>query len=135
MDCFTTRTARLRPSEKSWIASRLTRPGSDFQKVLEAGEPQGWIAVALDQGEIVGWCRTERWRDWDTLEAFVDPAFRGRGVATWCAMALAASNVLTEESAKFVAVFRPAMISLAARAGLHPVRFDRQGDGEWMICR
>jgi hypothetical protein len=76
MDCFTIRAAFLRPSEKAWIASRLTRPGSDFQKALESGEPQGWISIALDKGVIIGWARTERWEDFDTLEAFVDPALR-----------------------------------------------------------
>lgn len=131
MDCFTFRAARLRPSEKAWIASRLTGQGSDFQKALESGEPQGWISVALDQGEIIGWARTERWEEHDTLEAFVDPKFRGRGVATWCAMGLVASNLFNQRQ---VAVFRGSMASLAIKVGLVPVRYERKEDGRWAIC-
>lgn len=134
MDCFIVRTAVLRPSERAWIADRLTGPGSDFKKKLLDGTAGGQIAMALDKGEIVGWARTERWEKWDTLEAFVAPEFRGRGVATWCAMGLVAANAFDEESAGFVAVFRPAMIPLAAKVGLLPIRFDRQGDGRWTLC-
>lgn len=134
MDCFTIRTARLRPSEKAWIASRLTRPGSDFQKALEAGEPQGWISIALDKGVIIGWARTERWEDFDTLEAFVDPDVRGRGVATWCAMGLVATGVFTTSKDRYVAVFRRPMIKLAIKVGMKPVICDRMENGLWTRC-
>jgi hypothetical protein len=134
MDCFTIRAAVLRPSEKAWIASRLTRPGSDFQKALESGEPQGWISIALDKGVIIGWARTERWEDFDTLEAFVDPALRGRGVATWCAMGLVASGVFTTSKDRYVAVFRRPMIKMAIKVGMKPVICDRLENGLWTRC-
>lgn len=134
MDCFTIRAAFLRPSEKAWIASRLTRPGSDFQKALESGEPQGWISIALDKGVIIGWARTGRWEDFDTLEAFVDPALRGRGVATWCAMGLVASGVFTTSKDRYVAVFRRPMIKLAIKVGMKPVICDRLENGLWTRC-
>lgn len=134
MDCFTIRTAVLRPGERAWIADRLTRPGSDFQKKLLDGTASGQIAMALDKGEIVGWARTERWEKWDTLEAFVSPKFRGRGLATWCVMGLVAANAFDKDNAGFVAVFRPSMTPIASKVGLFPVRFYRSEDGEWTLC-
>jgi hypothetical protein len=128
MDCFTLPTMKLRPTERRFIAQHLTRPGSDFQKALEGGAVAGTIAIALDQGEIVAWARTEPWRDWPTLEAFVAPAYRGRRLATWCAMGLAVAGVF--KKSHHTAVFRPSMIPVATDAGLLPLLFRKEGQ-EW----
>lgn len=128
MDCFILPTMKLRPSERRFIAEHLTRPGSDFQKALQADAATGTIAIALDQGEIVAWARTEKWKEWPTLEAFVAPEFRGRRLATWCAMGLAAANVY--KKSHHVAVFRPSMIPVATGAGLLPLLFRKEGE-EW----
>jgi len=128
MDCFILPTMKLRPTERRFIADHLTRPGSDFQKALQADTVTGTIAIALDQGEIVSWARTEKWREWPTLEALVAPEFRGRRLATWCAMGLAVGSAIKDYN--HVAVFRPSMIPIATDAGLLPLLFKKEGD-EW----
>lgn len=129
MDFFITKTNRLRRSERRFIADHLTRPGSDFQRALLYGAPAGTIALCLDQGEIVGWARTEIWQATPTLEAFVGVPYRRRGIALACAAALVAEGVFRDH--KEVAVFRPSMASLAGRLNLPYAQYDRKPDGSW----
>jgi len=155
MHCLIHPATQLPEHAAEWLRDRLTKPGSDFQRKLGAWlrglkpeEADGHIAIASDHGEIVGWCRTESWTErtnpvfldqggpaycWDatvhdTLEAFVAPEYRGRGIAAWCAAGLAAA-LLTGKGAN-VAVFHPHMLLVARRAGLHPTLFQKRGD-EW----
>jgi len=129
MELFILPAARLRQSERKFIADHLTRPNSDFQTALLNGEPAGVIAICLDQGEIIGWARSEMWQGLPTLEAFVAPSYRARGVATLCAAGLRTQGVFMGHY--FVAVFRPPMPILARRLGLPHKRFDRHPDGTW----
>jgi hypothetical protein len=116
------------------IARNLTRPASDFHaKIdrwaagLEATPEDGHLAIVEDDGELVGWARTEPWeRTWATLESFVHLGWRRRGVATFAAAGLVASFLLPPDAE--IAVFRPAMLMLARRVGLHPVLFAQEGD-------
>lgn len=124
----------LDSTTRGFLIVHATREGSDFQRTLARQlQPDGVIALVYDQGEIVGWSRTERWEDkssglvWDTLESFVRPEWRGRGVAAFAANGLRAGGVIPTA---FVAVFRPAMLLVASRAGLTPVLFE-QVDGQW----
>ena len=125
------------PHTALFVRNHLTRPGSDFQKKLtclllgdEVSERDGGhIALAIDQGEIVGWARTERWSGYDTLEAFVAEDYRLRGVASFAACGLYAS-VLHDEGGT-VAVFAPKMLLVARRAGFWPVLFEKV-DGKWV---
>jgi hypothetical protein len=128
MDCFILPAMMLRPTERHFIAQHLTRANSDFQTALRNDAATGTIAIALDQGEIVAWARTEPWRDWPTLEAFVAPAYRGRRLAAWCAMGLAVAGVF--KKSHHTAVFRSSMIPIATDAGLLPLLFRKEGD-EW----
>jgi GNAT superfamily N-acetyltransferase len=130
MELFILPTVHLRGSERNFIADHLARTGSDFQKALLNGGLTGTIAICLDQGEIIGWARTEIWDGLPTLEAFVAPAYRRRGVATLCAAGLRTEGVFRDY--EFVAVFRPTMISLARRLGLLYASFDRAPDGSWV---
>lgn len=129
MDFFITKTNRLRRTERRFIAVHLTRPGSDFQRALLYGDPAGTIALCLDQGEIFGWARTEMWQAMPTLEAFVGPAYRRRGIALACAAALVAEGVFRDH--REVAVFRPTMVALAGRLNLPFAQYDRKPDGTW----
>lgn len=135
------------PHTALFVRNHLTRPGSDFQKKLtclllgdEVSERDGGhIALAIDQGEIVGWARTEYWTagsdgaggfvSYDTLEAFVAEGYRLRGVASFAASGLYAS-VLHDEGGT-VAVFAPKMLLVARRAGFWPVLFEKV-DGKWV---
>lgn len=128
MDTFTTPAHRLTLSERKFLADHATRPHSDFQKALLAGTQKGTICLCLDQGEIVGWARSEGWESWPTLEAFVRPQWRERGVAALCAAGLRASNVYGN-SGRYCAVFRHSMLAVAARAGLAAVLFTHSDGG------
>jgi hypothetical protein len=129
MELYVLKTDRLRASERRFIADHLTWPESEFQGALIAGTVTGTIAICLDQGEIIGWARSEIWQDIPTLEAFVWPAYRRRGVATLCAAGLRTEGVFRDY--EFIGVFAPAMVSLACRLGLLYASFDRKPDGTW----
>lgn len=122
------------------LADVFTKDGSDFQKKLQrflAGdEPtfeDGYLALLKDDGEIVGWARSERWAEdavhtWDTLEAFIHPQARNRGYAALAASALAAGPLYGSGN---VAVFAPPMLLVARRAGLYAQLFMRQRVERW----
>jgi len=135
MELFVLPTGRLRVTERNFIADHLTRPGSDFQRAILAGGGglTGTIAICLDQGEIIGWARTEIWDGLPTLEAFVSPAYRRRGVATLCAAGLRTEGVWRDY--EFVAVFRPTMAALAHRLGILHAEFQRTQTGEWVEAK
>lgn len=139
MECYLLPTARLRPSERQFISTKLTRPNSDFQRSLIANTAHGTIALCLDQGEIIGWARTEQWQGWDTIEAFVDSTYRGRGVATFAAAGLVASRSFfrgpyPNGAGACAAVFHPSMKTLTRKVGVYPVLFDRHPDGTWNLA-
>ena len=131
-----------------FVRNKLTKPGSDFQwkltRLLHAEaaptSDDGSIALVLDQGEIVGWARTEYWTagsdgaggfvSYDTLEAYVAEGYRLRGIAAFAASGLYAS-VLHDNGAA-VAVFHPHMLLVARRAGFWPTLFTKNPRGEWV---
>jgi len=133
--------------QASLLLHRLTRSGGDFARKLTTwlyttAKPtpaDGTIAVVADHGEVVGWARTERWSEplgeagsvlhWDTLEAFVAPEYRSRGVAAFAAAGLYAASL--HDCGCTVAVFRPVMLLVARRAGFIPTLFERR-DGKWV---
>jgi hypothetical protein len=134
MNCTILPLADLDTIDVSYIVRNLTKPDSDFQRALLAGRRPGEIAIVRDQGEIVGWARTEMWTEgddgaggevnWDTLEAFVATSHRMRGVAAFAAAGLAATSPCW--SGMGVAVFHPHMLLVARRAGFHPTLFAKQ---------
>jgi hypothetical protein len=111
--------------DASYIACHLCRDGSDFQTALRTGNASGDIAYCRDQGEIIGWARTEWWGGHQTLEAFVSPPYRGRSVSVACAQALVASGSIAKGS--LVAVFRRPMDVIAGRCGLRAALFSLEG--------
>jgi GNAT superfamily N-acetyltransferase len=131
VNCTILPLADLDDIDISYIVAHLTKPGSDFQRALLAGRRPGEIAIVRDQGEIVGWARTEEWVEdnggdefsWDTLEAFVAKDYRRRGVAAFAAAGLAAAQ---DSLGQHIAVFHPHMLLVARRAGFHPTLFAKQ---------
>lgn len=121
-----------------FVRNRLTKPGSDFQWKLtrllhgevEPTSDDGHIALVLDQGEVVGWARTEYWTAHDTLEAFVAPGYRLRGIAAFAASGLYAG--VLHDGDGTVAVFHPHMLLVARRAGLFATLFQKNQRGEWV---
>jgi hypothetical protein len=131
MNCTILPLADLDVIDINWIVMRLTKPDSDFQRALLAGRRPGEISIVRDQGEIVGWARTEVWTEgddgaggevnWDTLEAFVAKEYRMNGIAAFAAAGLkSALDIWT------VAAFHPHMLLVARRAGFHPTLFAKQ---------
>jgi hypothetical protein len=131
MNCTILPLADLDDADVSYIVKHLSWTESDFQRALLARRLQGEIAIVKDQGEIVGWARTEVWVEdkggdeysWDTLEAFVARDYRRRGVAAFAAAGLAAAM---DGLGSHVAVFHPHMLLVARRAGFQPTLFAKQ---------
>lgn len=119
------------------IATSLCHPESDFHNKLTGGRElnvtDGTISIVRTDDRILGWARSEPWVDgtgwlWPTLEAFVEPAQRRSGIASFATAGLV-SSVFADEGYG-CAVFAPPMLLVAVRAGLHPTLFERSG-GEW----
>jgi len=134
MELYVLPARRLRVSERRFIADHLTRPWSDFQRVLLAGEPAGTIAICLDQGEIIGWARSEIWQGRPTLEAFVATAYRRRSIATACSAALLAASTFDRSGKPPVAVFSKRMNGICKKLAIDFDRFDLKPDGTWTPC-
>ena len=123
----------LDASMRRLIRDELTKPGSDFHHGVET-KTAGLIAIVMDDEVVVGWARTEQWYDgngilFDTLEAFVRPERRMRGIAAFAASGL--YSAVFHASGCAVAVFSPYMMLVARRAGLFPTLFERDGNGHW----
>lgn len=137
--------ARYRGDVK-FLLDHLTWPKSDFSKMLApwadgddlpySSRHDALIALVRDNGAIVGWARTEPWQDlhkhqWPTLEAFVSLSHRRRGIAALASMALASESIHSNH----VAVFHPAMLLVASRAGMKPTLFQKDEQGVWRLAR
>jgi len=123
----------LDASMRRLIRDELTKPGSDFHHAVET-KTAGLIAIVMDDEVVVGWARTEQWYDgngipFDTLEAFVRPERRMRGIAGFAASGL--YSAVFHASGCAVAVFSPYMMLVARRAGLFPTLFEQDGNGHW----
>lgn len=146
MNCtlLTTTDLALDVSMCRFLHDRLTWPDSEFNGKLDDWinglrplRADGHIAVVRDQGELIGWARTETWVEkapsghcpWPTLEAYVSREYRGRGIAAFAASGLV-SGPLQDEN--HVAVFAPAMIVLARRVGLYATFFERESGSRWV---
>jgi len=120
----------------AFVREHLTKPCSDFQGKLDAwlvgsltpADEDGHIALVEDHGEIVGWARTEGWSVYDTLEAYVAPPYRRRGIAAFAASGL--YSAVLHDNVGTVAVFHPHMLLVARRAGFFPTLFRKEG-GQW----
>lgn len=126
--------ADLDASMRRLIKDNLSKPDSDFHKAVET-KTDGVIAMVMDDIEVVGWARTERWVDgrgvpYDTLEAFVVPERRLQGIAAFAAAGLYSATLY--DNGCVVAVFHPHMLLLARRAGFFPVLFQKDADGQWI---
>jgi hypothetical protein len=131
--CTVLPTSDLDASMRRLIRDELTKPDSDFHHGVET-KTAGLIAIVMDDEVVVGWARTEQWYDgngipFDTLEAFVRPERRMRGIAGFAASGL--YSAVFHASGCAVAVFSPYMMLVARRAGLFPTLFERDGNGHW----
>jgi hypothetical protein len=141
MKCEILRLCDLDDIDKFFIVDFVCKAKSDFRTKLidkELTSADGWISIVRDQGEIVGWCRTEKWADrdsgevWDTMEAFVRDEWRRRGVCQFAAAGLMAA--VMPAIVPPVAIFSPSMIQTCRRLAIKFVEYERGREG-WMKSR
>lgn len=117
-----------------YVRDYMTKPGSEYQQKLHSwlsretlpSDDDGAIALVFEDGGIIGWARTEKWKGYDTLEAFVMTRHRMRGIASFAAAGLKVRGL-----GQTVAVFHHHMVMVAIRAGLRSMLFERD-DGRWV---
>jgi hypothetical protein len=130
---------QLRPVDVAAICSRLSWPdsgsASSIQKELDkrylnpqpGPHPNMAIAFVWLKGVLVGWVGTRPWREHvkdtfvavQTVECFVDPAFRRRGFARLGLQALISTGYLDKE--KLVAGYADDVLPLATSCGCRNV--------------
>jgi len=138
----TCRAADLAP----WAAdkmSELTKPGSINSRWLasiSAGSPAKDIPHDLTfsfasrdedfEIDVIGWVSIACWNGHPALEGFVDPEFRGNGLAFSLACCLCLSQEVPRE---VVAVFSPEFVSIAERLGFQNVKHFKRVDDGWVL--
>lgn len=106
MNCTVLPLRDLDEEDRHFIVGNACKPNSDFlakliDKTLD--DRDGWIGIVRDQGEIVGWARTEKWEDKDsgkefeTLESFTRHQWRRRGVCKYAISGLLAAGKIDWE--------------------------------------
>lgn len=126
----------LAPPDAVAIVRRLTRNDSAFQSevaAILAGEGSSATPIALchSRGCLVGWACSHVWRDQQTLEMFVDPLHRKRGIATALTACLQSAGVI--DRAARLAVFAAHTSRIATRLGFADVwRYESSGD-DWLV--
>jgi hypothetical protein len=123
---------RLEDWAADQIRSRLVRDGSEFSiKLLNRyGGNFGAIAVVSTFDCVVAWCRSDSWEGKRTLECYTLPSHRRQGYSLMATRALIAGTFMPLE--KQIAVFSPAVASMATQAGFLDVREYNQVDGKWL---
>lgn len=130
---------KLSAIDVTTIYSRLSHPdsGSDssiqkelnkrYVDILPGPHPDMSIAVIHYNDEIVGWVGTRLWPEKfkgdkitaQTVECFVDPAWRRRGIARLGLQALISAGYV--DRTKFVSVYAPEVVELARSCGCRTV--------------
>lgn len=130
----------LDDEDRNFIIENACKPNSDFQfKLIEKplDDRDGWIAIVRDQGEIVGWSRTEKWIDrdsgeeFDTLESFVRERWRRRGVCRYASAGLLAAAKIDRGP---LAIFSPLMVGTCRRLSIRWEGYERKWDS-WVKSR
>jgi hypothetical protein len=124
----------LSDSEVSQIAERLTWDGSEFhEEVSDSSRYVSDTPVALlynEDGKVLAWAASHRWRGLQTLEGFTSEECRRRGALKCVASLLVLGGALVKSEQ--VAVFSPHCIEIALSVGLRRVRLFTLTDGEWI---
>jgi hypothetical protein len=120
----------LEPFVAAYCAANLCRPSSEMQNeiyVRQADTPIVVVQVELP----IAWVASHEWRDQQTLEAFVAPERRRRGLVKLGAhMLLAAGHLVKTEP---IAVFSPDCVPLARSLGFAEVRHYTRNGKDWVL--
>ena len=115
--------------DAEYIARALCNLGSEMQREIIESKTDTPMVVVYDP-EPIGWVATHLWRGLQTLEGYVDPEWRRKGLARIGALTLIATGYL--DRTKAIAVFSPECITLAKSLGFSDVRqFRRNRYGDW----
>ena len=115
--------------DAEYIARALCRPGSEMQRELIDSKTDTPMVVVYDP-EPIGWVASHLWRGLQTLEGYVDPEWRRKGLARIGSLTLIANGYLDRTQA--IAVFSPECVALASSLGFADVRqFRRNRYGDW----
>jgi hypothetical protein len=106
-----------------------------MQREFRVGRSRTPLCVTYgEDADPVGWVATHVWRGVQTVEGFVHPLLRRRGLARISVLSLLSCGHL--ELRKPVAVFSPACVELAYQCGFDDVRlFQRDRVGDWQETR
>lgn len=121
-------------------ATALCNQGSEMSQVfhdIHHDEPDGdtdmRISVAsmpMPNGEevAIGWAAIHTWGNVSSIQAFVFPAYRRRGL---CSALVSALTALGDIPLKEAAVFTPHMLNAAYRSGFHTAHVWKRSDEGW----
>lgn len=104
-----------------------THPASDGVEKINSDHPPMALAFVWLDGTLVGWVGTRHWPEKfkgrpvtaQTVECFVDPAYRRRGLAKMGLLALISAGQLNRE--EIVSVYDPSVVALAQSCGCQTV--------------
>lgn len=117
-------------------ANLLCKPGSEMSRELKLCRSRTPMCVMYDpdNADPCAWIATHVWRGIQTLEGFVAPELRRKGIARIGVLSLKTCGYL--DITKPVAVFSPACVELAHQCGFDDVRlFQRTSIGDWKEVR
>lgn len=144
----TTRSTHLPLKIAQQIRNNLTNANSVTQQDMDAvirgmlGQypadhmPDFSLAVACvsnpytDENECIGWASATVWDRINCLQAFVDPAYRNKGLATALASALLVDNMLGQDMP--LGVFSPECDRIAQRLAFRDIKRYRRTDEGWL---
>lgn len=100
-----------------------THPPTRYVQKLDAPQPPMAVALLRVDGVLVGWVGTRHWPEKfkgrpvtaQTVECFVAPDYRRRGLAKLGLLALIAAGRLNRE--EIVSVYEPTVVDLAQQCG------------------
>ena len=116
-------------------AQFLCKPGSEMAREFKLCRARTPLCLTYgEDADPCAWIATHVWRGIQTLEGFVAPQLRRRGLARIGVLSLKARDHL--DITKPVAVFAPACVELAYQCGFDDVRlFQRTTIGDWKEVR
>jgi hypothetical protein len=120
----------LEPFIAAYCAANLCRPSSEMQNEIYTRLTDTPI-VLIQIGLPIAWVASHEWRDQQTLEAFVAPEWRRRGLVKLGAhMLLAAGHLVKTEP---ISVFSADCVPLAKSLGFSQVdHYTRRGK-DWVL--
>jgi len=120
----------LEPFVASYCAANLCRPSSEMQDEIYTRLTDTPIVV-VQTGLPIAWVASHEWRGQQTLEAFVAPEWRRRGLVKLGAHMLVATSYL--DRSQPLAVFSADCVPLARSLGFREVLHYTRNGKDWVL--